>query len=236
MILAKVRKRAYMLDCSLFNFLGQRFGWGSVIGLIPVAGDGLDGAMALLLVYWTCTKVTGGLPAATHLAMLFNIALDFLVGLIPFLGDLFDAAFKANTRNVRVLEKVLDRRYKPKQLLEAEDRLRRERRASGLRYESPPPATVLEYVDDDDDYDERAGHSSNGQRADVARPPPAAARAETRGGPPPDRRPSKRSGGGGGGGGGRGGNGGGGRWYSGGSRRERQPDVEMAQRDQHNRR
>jgi hypothetical protein len=34
-ILAKMRQRAYMLDCSLFNIFGVRFGWSSVIGLIP---------------------------------------------------------------------------------------------------------------------------------------------------------------------------------------------------------
>lgn len=34
-ILAKMRQRAYMLDMSLFNFMGVRFGWSSVIGLIP---------------------------------------------------------------------------------------------------------------------------------------------------------------------------------------------------------
>ena len=45
--------------------------------------------------------------------MLVNIAADFLVGLIPFIGDLADAAFKCNTRNLRLLENVLDKKYKP---------------------------------------------------------------------------------------------------------------------------
>lgn len=210
MILAKVRKRAYMLDCSLFNFLGQRFGWSSVIGLIPAAGDGIDGAMAFLMVYYTCTKVTGGLPMATHITMLLNIALDFIVGLIPFLGDLLDAAFKANSRNVRVLEKLLDKRYKPKEVMEREDRIRRENRASGIRYESPPPATVLEDLDDDH---EISAFSTNGQEAGVARPPPTQARPERHGDVPPNRGQSKKSGG----------------WFSGSKARDRQPDVEMAQ-------
>lgn len=209
MILAKVRKRAYMLDCSLFNFLGQRFGWSSVIGIIPAAGDGIDGAMAFLMVYYTCTKVTGGLPMATHLTMLLNIALDFIVGLIPFLGDILDAAFKANSRNVRVLEKLLDKRYKPKAEMEREDRVRRENRASGIRYESPPPATVLEDMDGHD----ISTYSTDGQEAGIARPPPAQSRVETQGGAAPERGRSKKGSG----------------WFSGGSKRERQPDVEMAQ-------
>ncbi|KAF2104003.1 hypothetical protein NA57DRAFT_70215 [Rhizodiscina lignyota] len=206
MILAKVRKRAYMLDCSLFNFLGQRFGWSSVIGLFPFAGDGADGAIAFLWVYYACTKVTGGLPLSVHVMMLLNIALDFVVGLVPFLGDLLDAAFKANSRNVRELEKLLDKRYKPKELSEKEARVRREKRASGMRYESPPPATVLEDMDDQEVY------PLDVQESGVARPTPSAARPERGGGPAPDRQQSKRSGGG---------------WFSGGSRRERRPDIEM---------
>jgi hypothetical protein len=191
MILAKVRKRAYMLDCSLFNFLGQRFGWSSVIGLIPVAGDGMDGAMALLLVYYACTKVTGGLPMGTHIMMLLNIALDFVVGLVPFLGDLLDAAFKANTRNVRELEKLLDRRYKPKELSEKQARIRKEKRASGLRYESPPPASVLEDMDDQEIY------NMDGTESGVMRPTPAATRPERSGGAPPGQQapPAYMSGG-----------------------------------------
>lgn len=48
-----------------------------------------------------------------HLAMLLNIAFDFGIGLIPFLGDLVDAAFRCNTRNVALLEKALIKTYKP---------------------------------------------------------------------------------------------------------------------------
>jgi hypothetical protein len=41
--------------------------------------------------------------------MAFNIAVEGLVGLIPFAGDVFDAAWKANQRNVRLLERWLER-------------------------------------------------------------------------------------------------------------------------------
>src|ERR1700712_3743349 len=54
-ILAKVRKRAYYLDMSLFNFMGVRFGWSSVIGIVPFVGDGLDMLMALSL-FRNCCK------------------------------------------------------------------------------------------------------------------------------------------------------------------------------------
>jgi hypothetical protein len=44
--------------------------------------------------------------------MLGNVATDFLVGSIPFVGDLFDVAFKANRRNARLLEQHLNRQNK----------------------------------------------------------------------------------------------------------------------------
>ena len=58
-------------------------------------------------------KIEGGLPGKVLVLMLFNMLLDFLVGLVPFVGDLADAAFKCNTRNVKLLEKHLDKKYKP---------------------------------------------------------------------------------------------------------------------------
>ncbi|KAL6862067.1 hypothetical protein J3F83DRAFT_746627 [Trichoderma novae-zelandiae] len=105
-VLTKVKRRAYRLDMSLFNFLGIRFGWSSVIGLVPAAGDALDAFMAFM-VYRTCCQVEGGLPTAIRLQMLINIIVDFAIGLVPFLGDLADAVFRANTRNAALLEKHL---------------------------------------------------------------------------------------------------------------------------------
>lgn len=57
------------------------------------------------MVVRTCSEI--GLPAAIYIRMIFNIVLDFLVGLVPFLGDLADAAYKANTRNAIILENYL---------------------------------------------------------------------------------------------------------------------------------
>jgi hypothetical protein len=108
-VLTKVKRRAHRLDVSLFNFCGIRFGWSSVIGIVPVIGDVIDALLALLVVQ-TCRKVEGGLPADVQLKMLINVALDFGVGLVPFIGDIADAVFRANTRNAVVLEKHLRRK------------------------------------------------------------------------------------------------------------------------------
>ena len=156
-ILAKMRNRSYKLDMCLFNIAGIRFGWSSVIGIIPGLGDAADAFMALLLV-WRCSKISCGLGPVTMVEMMINVLIDFVVGIIPILGDLADAAFKANTRNVRALEKRLDEAYKPSGLKtkdkETQQKLREERRKSGMRYEEhyeAPPASVLEPLTDDED-------------------------------------------------------------------------------------
>lgn len=105
-ILTKVKRRAYRLDLSLFNCCGIRFGWSSAIALVPAIGDCLDALMALIVVK-TCMQVEGGLPMAIKSKMMFNIAFDFLVGLVPFVGDVCDALFRANTRNAALLEAYL---------------------------------------------------------------------------------------------------------------------------------
>jgi len=215
-ILASVRKRAYRLDMSLFNFLGIRFGWSSVIGLVPAFGDGLDGVMALNLVR-KCNQVEGGLPQSILLHMLVWVFIDFIIGLVPFAGDLLDASIKANSKNVRILEQHLDKKYKPKELSrrEREDEDAAKRR--GQEYHPPAPATVYEDFSEEEDlpqYSTRPSSPGAGPR----RPDPARVPTETRGGPREERRQSKG-------------------WTGGrsGSRRERDrpSDVEMAQtRDQ----
>jgi len=105
-VLTKVKRRAYRLDMSLFNCCGIRFGWSSVIGIIPGIGDVIDAFMAVMVLR-TCEQVEGGLPADVKSKMYVNIMLDFGIGLVPFLGDIADALFRANTRNAVVLEKYL---------------------------------------------------------------------------------------------------------------------------------
>ncbi|ENH73079.1 hypothetical protein FOC1_g10008574 [Fusarium oxysporum f. sp. cubense race 1] len=105
-VLTKVKRRAYRLDLALFSCCGIRFGWGSVLGLIPAIGDVLDMLLALLVMR-TCMKIDGGLPTSVKSRMMFNIIIDFVVGIVPFAGDIADAAFRANTRNAALLEQHL---------------------------------------------------------------------------------------------------------------------------------
>ncbi|KAL4821260.1 hypothetical protein BDW67DRAFT_46501 [Aspergillus spinulosporus] len=105
-VLTRVKRRAYRLDLALFSLCGLRFGWGSVIGLIPFVGDAADAALAMMVLK-TCEGIDGGLPTWLRTQMTINIIIDFLIGLVPFVGDIADAAYKCNTRNAIALEKYL---------------------------------------------------------------------------------------------------------------------------------
>lgn len=105
-VLNRVKRRAYRLDYCLFNLCGIRFGWGSVIGLVPFFGDVLDAVLAMMVAR-ECQRIDGGLPSYLHAKMVMNVIVDFLIGLVPFVGDLADAVFKANTRNAILLENYL---------------------------------------------------------------------------------------------------------------------------------
>lgn len=188
-ILATVRKRAYRLDMSLFNFLGIRFGWSSVIGIVPAAGDALDGIMAMMVVR-KCMQVKDGLPNAVILNMLVWVAIDFFIGLVPFLGDLLDASIKANSKNVRILEQHLDKKYKPSEVARRERDAAEEAKRRNQEYHPPAPATVYEDMSDDDmalpQYSTRPVSpvpAANGP----SRPSAARVPAETRGGVREDR-------------------------------------------------
>jgi hypothetical protein len=69
-------------------------------------GDILDAFMAMMVLR-TCEQIEGGLPADVKARMMFNIVIDFIVGLVPFVGDIADAVFRANTKNAAELEKYL---------------------------------------------------------------------------------------------------------------------------------
>jgi Domain of unknown function (DUF4112) len=77
-------------------------GLDAVLGLLPIGGDLLTGLVqaGLVLVALRHYKV----PRTIAARMMANVLLDVAVGSIPIVGDLFDVAFKANTRNIKLLE------------------------------------------------------------------------------------------------------------------------------------
>lgn len=100
--LAAARAMARLLD-SAFRVPGTSFtiGLDPLIGLIPAGGDLIG---ALLSGYIVLTGLRLGAPGSVLARMLANIAIDTAVGSIPILGDLFDAGWRSNDRNVRLLE------------------------------------------------------------------------------------------------------------------------------------
>lgn len=67
------------------------------------AGDIID-AMFALLVVKSCGNIDGNLPSNLHAKMILNVIIDFVIGLVPFVGDLADAVYKCNSRNAVLLE------------------------------------------------------------------------------------------------------------------------------------
>jgi hypothetical protein len=83
----------------------RKIGIDPLVGLLPIAGDAV---MAALSGYVVAEAIRLDVPRETVLQMIGNVLVDFLGGSIPVIGDLFDAAFKANVRNVQLLEEALD--------------------------------------------------------------------------------------------------------------------------------
>lgn len=100
-----VRKLAHALD-EYFRIPGTsyRFGLDGIIGLIPAAGDVITGLFSAYIV-WQATRL--GIPRSTLGLMILNILFDVLVGAIPVLGDIFDFQWKANKKNLTLLERHL---------------------------------------------------------------------------------------------------------------------------------
>jgi len=82
--------------------INWRFGLNAIIDLIPGIGDT---ATSLVALYVLASAVRYRVPKITLLRMGLNIAIYFIGGLLPFVGDLFDAWWKPNIRNLNLLRR-----------------------------------------------------------------------------------------------------------------------------------
>lgn len=104
--LARARKFAYLMD-SQFSVAGVQFGLDALVGLIPGIGDTLT-ALASIYPIWIARKHDLGTNVQVRMAV--NVLIDWLPGLIPVVGDLIDVAYKANLKNLKLLERAAERR------------------------------------------------------------------------------------------------------------------------------
>jgi len=82
--------------------LGWRIGLDAIVGVIPGFGDT---ATSLVSFYILASAVRYRVPKITLLRMGLNIGLDYLLGSLPVVGDVFDAWWKSNKMNVELLRK-----------------------------------------------------------------------------------------------------------------------------------
>lgn len=101
--LEALRKASELLD-SAFAVPGTSFriGLDPILGLIPGIGD-LVSPLFALAILWQAHDLR--VPRVVQLRMILNVAIDALVGAVPIAGDLFDFAWKANARNLALLER-----------------------------------------------------------------------------------------------------------------------------------
>jgi hypothetical protein len=105
--IARLEAIAKLLDVAfILPGTNIRYGIDGLIGLIPVVGDIITTAISLWLVREARAL---GAPWYITARMLGNVAVDGVVGLVPFAGDAFDVMFRANMRNVRMLQRWLEK-------------------------------------------------------------------------------------------------------------------------------
>jgi hypothetical protein len=102
-VVRNLERVAWLMDRAL-KIPGTKISVGldALLGLLPIGGDVATGLVqvALVLVALRYYHV----PKSVATRMMANVLLDVTVGSIPLVGDLFDAGFKANTRNMKLLE------------------------------------------------------------------------------------------------------------------------------------
>jgi hypothetical protein len=94
---------AWLMDSSIS--IGRfSIGLDAIIGLIPGLGD----LLTSLIGYWIVMRaMQAGVHRAAILRMVANLGIDALVGIVPVVGDMFDMAYKANMKNMKIYREAL---------------------------------------------------------------------------------------------------------------------------------
>ena len=81
----------------------QKFGIDAIVGIIPILGDFIGVIFSAYIMY---SGIKMGVSSKIVKKMAANIAIEFIIGSIPIIGDIFDALWKANKRNVELIEEA----------------------------------------------------------------------------------------------------------------------------------
>jgi len=81
----------------------QKIGIDAIVGIIPILGDFIGIIFSTYIMY---SGIKMGVSSKIVKKMATNIAIDFIIGSIPIIGDIFDALWKANKRNVELIEEA----------------------------------------------------------------------------------------------------------------------------------
>jgi hypothetical protein len=97
---------ATLLD-SQFEIAGIKFGLDAIVGLVPGVGDLIIGLVGCYPIHLAKKHNLG---KAIQVRMAWNLIADWAVGSVPVVGDVFDVAFKANLKNLALLEMAVEKR------------------------------------------------------------------------------------------------------------------------------
>ncbi|WP_294198577.1 DUF4112 domain-containing protein [uncultured Sphingomonas sp.] len=110
---AAVRRRVEAVERLLEGLyvipgINRRVGLDAIVGLVPVVGDLLAGAMGMWLV-WEARNL--GMSRLALFGMTARVGFDTVLGMVPFVGDAADFFYRSNTRNLKRIKKHLDRHH-----------------------------------------------------------------------------------------------------------------------------
>jgi len=125
---AAVRQRIEAMEMVLeraftLPFIKRKIGLDVLLDIVPVVGPTAAAAMGGWLI-WEARNL--GMSRWHLVRMAGNVALDWLLGLIPFIGAIPDFFFRSNTRNLRIVKRWLDRHHPETGVIEGRVTARRE--------------------------------------------------------------------------------------------------------------
>ncbi len=88
-----------------YSLFGVRFGIDPLLNVVPGLGNTLA-ALTSLYLLWLASRLH--VPSSVYARMLWNICIDYVAGVVPYIGIVFDVFYRANAKNFALLEKYFD--------------------------------------------------------------------------------------------------------------------------------